>query len=65
MKNLDRVLVIVLALGVWALVLKPTSITANSEPYHHCSINGVAEGEADGWEVTIEKWRGVTVNCFH
>ena len=65
MKNLDRILVLVLAVGVWALVLKPTSLTAHYENDHRCEIDGFAEGSAQNGDAWIEIWNGVTVRCSH
>ena len=66
MKNLDRILVLVLAVGVWALVLKPTTITAHDSNSHRCHISG----SADGWIlleqfVTIDDWNSVYIECYH
>ena len=35
MKTFDRVVLVVLALGIWALVLKPSDITAHGEWHSH------------------------------
>ena len=66
MRNLDRILVLVLAVGVWALVLRPASITAHSNNYHTCYISGSAEGyNYSGRFVEVDDWGGVTVECDH
>lgn len=65
MRNLDRVLVVVLAVGVWALVLKPTSTTAHLENYHQCQISGTAEGSLHRGLIVVDGWLGVSVDCFH
>ena len=60
MRNFDRVVLVVLALGIWALVLKPTELTAHGDWHSHagnyaeedhdhslsCRISGTAEGYA-------------------
>lgn len=35
MKTFDRVVLVVLALGIWALVLKPSDLTAHGEWHSH------------------------------
>lgn len=65
MPKFDRLILIVLAVGVWALVLKPTSITAHSSNEHECSISGQAFGDASGRDHAIYLWSGVTVECSH
>ena len=58
MRTFDRVVLVVLALGIWALVLKPTDLTAHGEWHSHtgdyaevdhdhyssCRISGSASG---------------------
>ena len=64
MKNLDRILVLVLAVGVWALVLKPTSLTAHYDNSHSCFISGSASGYADDGFVTVDNWN-TYIDCNH
>jgi hypothetical protein len=66
MKNVDRILVIVLAVGVWALVLKPTTIVAYDRNSHSCNISGQADGRTNGYRTAwVNDWSGVTVECHH
>ena len=53
MKYVDRILILFLALGIWALVLKPQEITAHSGQY--CEIEsgtgyGTGSGNGTGYE---------------
>lgn len=61
----DRGLLLVLALGVWALVFKPTSLIAHDENDHNCTFswNG-GFGEGDGSEVYVYSGDG-SVTCSH
>ena len=65
MKNLDRILVLVLAVGVWSLVLKPTTITAHDSNSHNCYMSGRADGYSTGSYVTIERWGNTYIECYH
>tara|TARA_R110002110_G_scaffold149522_2_gene340864 strand:- start:324 stop:512 length:189 start_codon:yes stop_codon:yes gene_type:complete len=62
MKHLDKFLMVLLIVGVWALVLKPTSITAHSGMF--CSISGVAFGNVTGNTAETYEWGGVSVTCL-
>tara|TARA_R100000353_G_C6342663_1_gene150850 strand:- start:131 stop:370 length:240 start_codon:yes stop_codon:yes gene_type:complete len=76
MKTFDRVVLVVLALGIWALVLKPSDITAHGEWHSHyqyadeshthsadCTISGSAEGSISGSTVDVDSWYYTTVEC--
>ncbi len=66
MKTFDRVVLVVLALGIWALVLKPSDITAHGEWHTHsadCTISGSAEGSIRGRTVDVDSWYYTTVEC--
>ncbi len=44
----DRVILVMLALGVWALVLSPRSIEAHhARTAHDCDISGTVDGQTD------------------
>ncbi len=71
MRTFDRIILVMLALGVWALVLVPQETGA-----HHqyddgpsCDISGKAYGYIDdlseGGRVVIKKWSQVSVDCTH
>ena len=46
MRTIDRITLIVLTLGLWALVLSPGSIEAHhAHAAHDCSISGVMNGQ--------------------
>ncbi len=48
MRTFDRIIMIVLALGLWALVLSPKSIEAHHAlAAHDCYISGTADGKID------------------
>ena len=49
MKNFDRVVLLLLCIGIWALVFKPSSPTAHSGRY--CDISGTGIGEVDDTDV--------------
>ena len=67
MLKFDRIVIVVLALGVWALVLKPQEIGAHhSSAGHDCNVSGEAWGEVDGvgGDVYVDG-RGLSVDCSH
>ena len=48
MLTLDRIVLTILALGIWALVLSPRSIEAHHIfAVHDCDISGTADGQID------------------
>ncbi len=48
MGTIDRITMIVLALGLWALVLSPKSIEAHHAlAAHDCTISGAVNGQTD------------------
>jgi len=70
MRSIDRVILIVLALGIWALVLKPTALVAHhSNGFHGCT----GSGEVDSGYVSVDGDTGylidtsvsITVNSMH
>jgi len=65
MKHLDKFLMVLLIVGVWALVLKPTNITAHTGMNRiiECSISGTAYGEAMNNQAQIFNWGHVSVDC--
>lgn len=76
MLTFDRIALVVLAAGVWALVLAPRGIVAQNEDTaapvpapapvsHSCDIDGSAYGEVDGSKADIRDWRKVSVECTH
>ena len=62
MRWLDRFILIVLAAGVWALVLLPSGTVAHhqSDDGHDCS--GTGWGQIDGDSVWV--WR-LDIDCTH
>ncbi len=65
MLKFDRIVLVVLALGVWALVLKPQEIGAHHEGADHdCSISGSASGYAEGGYAEVDSW-SVWISCEH
>ena len=71
MRNFDRIVLVVLALGIWALVLKPTELTAHWHTHdgeyakedHDHSISCNISGQAYGSDGTIWNWDGVDISC--
>ena len=64
----DRIVIVVLALGVWALVLTPREIIAQNTAdivNHSCDIDGSAYGDVEGSKADIRDWSKVTVQCTH
>ena len=63
----DRSLLLVLALGVWALVFQPSSLIAHhqSDDGHSCDFSwGGGYGEVSGGEVWVYSG-DATVDCSH
>ena len=68
MLNFDRIVLVVLALGVWALVLAPREIVAHHKSdiiSHSCDIDGSAYGAVEGGKADIRDWSKVSVQCTH
>jgi hypothetical protein len=66
MRTFDRVVLVVLALGIWALVLKPSNLTAHGSEHDHitsCDLSGVAHGNASDGHVQIYEFGGVHASC--
>ena len=65
MKHLDKFLMVLLIVGVWALVLKPTNITAQSRYANiaQCTVRGTAYGDVKGNQAVLYDWSGVGVRC--
>jgi hypothetical protein len=66
MRWLDRIIFIVLAAGLWALVLQPTGTTAHSNDNHDCSGTGTGFGELGGYgrEVYVQSLN-LDIQCSH
>lgn len=66
MRTFDRVILVMLALGVWALVLSPRSIEAHhARTAHDCYISGTADGKIDQrGEFSIDASQ-FSVGCDH
>ena len=64
MKNIDRFILFAIAIGIWALVLKPAVLEAHSNDYHNCSGDGTGYGEPDGNEVYVYSL-DLDIQCFH
>ncbi len=65
MRSIDRAILIVLALGIWALVLKPTVLVAHHEDADHsCTASGDGYGDADGGDVYVHSLN-ISVECSH
>ncbi len=68
MLKFDRIVIVVLALGVWALVLTPRDIVAHHKDdivSHSCDIDGSAYGAVEGSKADIRDWSKVNVECTH
>ena len=64
MKFFDRLILVVLAAGVWALVLQPSDTVAHYNNYHSCSGSGTGYGEFDGGEVYVYSL-DLNIECEH
>jgi len=66
MPTFDRIVLTVLALGIWALVLSPRSIEAHHIfAVHDCDISGTADGQIDqSGEFSIDA-SAFSVRCDH
>ena len=66
MLTFDRIVLTMLALGIWALVLSPRSIEAHHIfAVHDCDISGTADGRIDqGGEFSIDA-SAFRVGCAH
>ena len=66
MKVIDRIILVTLVAGVWALVLKPGTPGAHhSNANHDCDIGGLALGSVFDTGVQVINWGGVSVECSH
>lgn len=64
MKWFDRLVVIGLAMGIWALVLNPLPLTAHPNDIQKCSGSGTGHGERDGGEVFVYSL-DLDIQCKH
>ncbi len=64
MKNVDRLILSVLAVGIWAFILQPSNTAAHDDDYHSCSGNGTGYGEPDGREVYVYQLN-LNISCEH
>ena len=68
MLNFDRIVLVMLALGVWALVLAPQELDAHHKDdivSHSCGIDGSAYGVVEDGKADIREWGKVIVECTH
>ena len=68
MKAIDRIILVALVAGVWALVLKPGMPGAmNGSANHACSVSGKAKGStiSQGRYVVVDDFSDVRVSCSH
>ncbi len=63
----DRIVLVVLALGVWALVLAPQEIGAHhKDAGHSCDVGGSAHGQLESYgNVEIDDVADLYVDCTH
>ena len=65
MNWIDRGLLLVLALGVWALVLKPSLPNAHEDDRHACDFEwGGGYGQVTGGGVNLYT-ASADVECYH
>ncbi len=66
MRTFDRIILVMLALGVWALVLAPQETGAHHQfdDGHSCDVSGIAYGEVDGDDVYVYG-SSLSVDCTH
>ena len=68
MLKFDRIVIVVLALGVWALVMSPRGIDAHHKDdifNHSCGIDGSAYGVVEDGKADIREWGKDIVECTH
>jgi hypothetical protein len=66
MLTFDRIVLTVLAFGVWALVLSPRSIEAHHIfAVHDCYVSGIVDGQTDQDGAFSIDARGFSVQCDH
>ena len=66
MGTIDRITLIVLTLGLWALVLSPKSIEAHhAHAAHDCYISGIVGGQADPDGKFSVDASGFSMQCDH
>jgi len=67
MQRIDRALLAVLALGVWALVLSPDLVSSaiGITHDHECTAIGTAYGEMTGLRDVYVDDFDLTVRCIH
>ena len=69
MRTFDRIVLMVLAAGIWALVLKPTVLPAHlsrntkTDHTHKCTITGQAFGFVTAGRVYVDNFQGVFADC--
>lgn len=64
MRFLDRLILSVIAVGIWALVLQPSALEAHDNNYHSCSGSGTGYGEPDGNEIFVYSLN-LNIDCDH
>lgn len=64
MRTIDRLLIFVLAAGIWALILQPNQLNAHSDDNHSCSGSGTGHGEHSGSEVYVYAL-DLEIECSH
>ena len=66
MMKFDRIVLVILAVGVWALVLSPQGTHSHPNDGHLCNVSGYAIGElVSKTGVLVEELRNVIVECSH
>ena len=67
MRQIDRIIVIALVVGVWSLVtlivINPNATNAQSNHVHNCTISGLGVGGLSGRNTYISNWEQVEVRC--
>jgi len=64
MKTIDRLILLVLAAGIWAFVLQPNRLAAHDDNYHSCSGSGTGYGDLDGSGVYVYQL-DLDIECSH
>jgi hypothetical protein len=64
MKNVDRLIMLVLAAGIWTYILQPSNIEAHDDNGHSCSGSGTGYGEQNGSEVYVFQL-DLDISCDH
>jgi hypothetical protein len=64
MKFVDRLILLVIAAGIWTFILQPSNIAAHDDNDHSCSGSGTGYGQPEGDEVYVYQLN-LEIECAH